>query len=189
MPATSGSSRQSPNRTKRREPVRWLCVHWTGGSFASSVDWCCRKESRVSYHAIINLDGSIAQLVPWDYAAWAVGWSKPPAEWLTFTSGNHSSESIALAGAPPKPPTAAQVAALVQLLAERMRARGWGAQDVHRILGHDQVAVYEPGHKKAGQFGRKPDPQGTDAWGKPDGGWLPLAPIRAAVAAALEASP
>jgi len=188
-PATPATDRQSPNRTKRREPVRFLCVHWTGGTFSSAVDWCCRDESDVSYHVIIGPDGAAVQLVPWDYAAWAVGWSKSPAPWLTFTSGNHASESIALAGGPATPPTAEQVATLVQLLTERMRARGWGAGDVRRILGHDDVAVYKPGHAKAGRFGRKPDPQGTDAWGKPEGGWLPLAPIRAAVAAALERTP
>jgi N-acetyl-anhydromuramyl-L-alanine amidase AmpD len=165
----------SPNKTRRREWVSWLCVHWTGGTYASAVDWCMRAESEVSYHVILGrAKGERADLVPWEYAAWSVGHAKPPAPWLAFRSGNHTSESIALAGGPPTPPTEWQRDELVRLLAERMRHHGWGAHDVHRILGHDQVAVFKPGHPRAGEFGRKPDPQGS--------GWLPLEPIRLAVA-------
>lgn len=175
----------SPNRTRRREYVTWLCVHWTGGTFGSAVDWCTRPESEVSYHTIISPEGKIARLVPYDFAAWAVGYSKSPLPNLTFRSGNHSSESIALAGGPPGEPTAAQRKALLGILAERMRAHGWGPGEVWRILGHDQVAIYGPDHPdatKRGKFGRKPDPQGTDRWGKPIGGWLPLDGVRRAVA-------
>ncbi len=163
----------SPNKSKRREKVAYLVVHWTGGTFASAVDWCLRDESDVSYHVIIAPDGEARQIVPWEYAAWAVGWSKSPYPDFPFMSGNHASESIALAGGPPVAPTQKQRERLVVILAERMVANGWDHDQVWRIIGHDQTAVFKPGHPQAGQFGRKPDPQGH--------GWLPLIPIREAV--------
>lgn len=168
------AERLSPNWSKRRETVQFLCVHWTGGGFAGSVDWCLRPESEVSYHDIIGPDGTIRHLVDYDHAAWAVGVSRSPLAGLRFTSGNHASESVALAGCPPVPVTPEQRRALVGYLVARMQARGWGPDEVGRILGHDQVASFPAGHARAGQFGRKPDPQGS--------GWLPLLPIRSEVA-------
>lgn len=140
------------------------------------MDWCNRDESDVSYHAIIAPDGRIAQLVDWNLAAWSVGWAKSIDPRVVFAStktvckSNHASESIALAGAPPKRPTQQQVDMLVGLLVYRFVQLGWTKDDVWRIWGHDDCAIFDPKHVRAGQFGRKPDPQGS--------GWLPLEPIR-----------
>lgn len=176
----------SPNHTARAQGIKVECyiVHWTGGTYASAVDWCCRDESNVSYQLIIGpKPGQIAYLVPWDRACQAVGTSRAPRGFTFGRSGNSASDNIALAGGPPTGPTEFQRETLVSVLAERMQARGHASHEVHRILGHDQVAVFpaldEKGrpHPFAGKLGRKTDPQGK--------GWLPLDPIRAAVAAQL----
>lgn len=172
----------SPNKSIRKLKTQFICVHWTGGSFKSSLDWCLRDESDVSYHVIIGPEGQIEHIVPWEYAAWSVGWAKSIDPRVVFISdlereicsSNHASENLALAGAPPKAPTEQQIKMLISLLVFRFVHLGWTGADVWRIWGHDECAIYPPGHKKAGLLGRKPDPQGS--------AWLPLEPIRVEVA-------
>lgn len=176
----------SPNKTTRRGRVSWLCVHWSAGSFASTVDWIMREVSEVSYHVVIAPDGSTRQAVPWSMASWAVGVAKSPDPRIIWDdNSNHSSESIALAGGPIVLPTPQQVARLLDELVDRMNAHRWGADQVFRILGHDQVATFPVGHPKQGQYGRKSDPQGWTSPNPQSHHWLPLDPIRRAVAARL----
>lgn len=167
----------SPNHSARRGPVEAVCVHWTGGTYASAVDWVCRPESVVSYHAIIGPTGDVAYCVPWDRAAWAVGASRQPddARFTFGARGNGATDNIALAGGPKTPPTAQQITMLLRQIRARFVARGWPMTDTWRILGHVDVAVYPAGHPKAGQRGRKPDPTGQ--------GWLNLDTIRQEIAA------
>jgi N-acetyl-anhydromuramyl-L-alanine amidase AmpD len=169
--------RTSPNHTTRAAGVALEAfgVHWTGGGFNATLDWIGRDEYQgkriyASYHMLIGPGGELAYPVPWDRAAYSLGVSRSHDARFTWTrAGNSASENIALAGAPPRKPTDRQVALLIEALAERLRARGFGPDDTWRIVGHDQVAWAR---------GRKQDPQGK--------GWLPLAPVRAAVAAQLQ---
>jgi len=158
----------SPNHSPRAHRVEALCVHWTGGSYASALDWICRRESQVSYHAVIAPRGELATCAPWDRAAWSVGVSKQPDDLrFTFgTKGNSATENIALAGGPPTPPTPAQVQMLVRVLRSRMIAHQWPLTDGWRIVGHADLAMPR---------GRKTDPTGR--------GWLDLDAVRREVAA------
>lgn len=173
-PATD--ARTSPNHTARTPGVALeaFAVHWTGGSFAATLDWISRREYQgkpiyASYHMLIGPLGEVAYPVDWARASYSLGVSRANDARFTWTrAGNSASENIALAGAPPKKPTALQVEILVEALTARLSARGFGPDDVWRIVGHDAVA-----HPR----GRKQDPQGK--------GWLPLAPVREAVRAAL----
>lgn len=170
-------ARTSPNHSSRaaRVAVETFGVHWTGGSFAATLDWIGRSEYQgtpihASYHVLIGPAGELAYPVPFARAAYSLGKSRPSdARFQWSTAGNSASENFALAGAPPRKPTDLQREILIECLAERMRARGFRSADVWRIVGHDEVA-----HPR----GRKADPQGQD--------WLPLAPVREAVAAALQ---
>lgn len=155
----------SPNHSRRMRAVEMVVVHWTGGSYASAVDWCQRAESQVSYHAIIAPTGETATLVPWDRSAWSVGKSKARDKRFTWgTSGNSASDNIALAGGPPTKPTKAALTALAQLVRARFAARGWPTSETWRIVGHADVCV---------PVGRKTDPEGQ--------GWMSLDSLRAAV--------
>lgn len=158
----------SPNHSPRAHRVEALCVHWTGGSYASALDWTRRRESQVSYHAIIAPSGELATCVPWDRSAWSVGVSQQPDDLrFTFgTKGNGATENIALAGGPPVPPTPAQIQTLVWLLRARMVAHQWPETDGWRIVGHVDLAMPR---------GRKTDPTGHR--------WLDLDAVRRAVAA------
>lgn len=171
--------RTSPNHTTRAAgvAVEALCVHWTGGSFAGTIDWIGRREFKgtrifASYHAVFGPNGEVAYPVSLARAAYSVGVSRaddPRFAWRT--AGNSATENVALAGAPPVPPTAAQLALLDAWCAARMIAHGWGPDAVWRIRGHDQLA-----HPR----GRKPDPQGSD--------WLSIPALQARVGEFLIAS-
>lgn len=160
----------SPNHSKRFKAVEAIVAHWTGGTYASAVDWCQRDESDVSYHEIIGPKGELAVLVAPDRGAWAVGCSKAPPRFHFGTSGNSGTYSIALAGGPPTPPTDAQRSVLLERLQWAFAYFGFNPTDTYRIISHTDVAVFPKGHPRAGQYGRKPDPEGQH--------WLPLAPIR-----------
>lgn len=162
----------SPNHSARQtEPVA-VCLHWTGGAFAGSLDWCMRRASKVSYHELVDRDGTVALLVPPDRAAWAVGRSLAPPPWQMHqyrTSGNSLTYNIALAGSPPQAPTAAQIMTVVGRCVAAFVHFGWPLTDRHRITGHIDWAMPR---------GRKVDPVG-DARAP----WLDLDAIRTAVGA------
>jgi len=180
-------NRPSPNRSHRLARVGLVVLHWTGGTFGSAVNWCCDPRSEVSYNDIVAPDGRVARLVPYvDYAAWAVGFAAvPPGAPYTFHRANHESVNLALAGGPPIPPTAAAVTTLVERIVAVFRLPGTdlSPDELWRIIGHEDVAVYGPEHKRAGQFGRKDDPTGRQfiAAGHLQAPWLDIPAIRARV--------
>lgn len=170
----------SPNKSARREAVQALVVHWSGGSFRSARDWCLRPESEVTYHLLLGrADDETELLCPWSYAAWACGAGRPPkGSPLAWKACNHATESIALSGGPPTPPTDSQVVRLTHHLAHRMRAHGWGPAEVDvRILDHrtTRAAAIAAGVKAT----TKPDVSGA-------AGWLDMGSLRANVALVLE---
>lgn len=157
----------SPHHSRRMASVVAVCVHWTGGSYASALDWCQRQVSKVSYHEIISPAGQVATLVAPERSAWSVGKSRAP-EPFRGASGNSMTYNIALAGAPPVPPTAAARWVLVERIRAAFAHFGWPTTDRHRITGH---------HEWAWPRGRKADPVGD-----PAAPWLDLEAIRDAVA-------
>lgn len=86
---------ESPNRGGALAP-RFLVMHYTasrGGG--ASVDWLARKEARASAHLVIDRDGSVTQLVPFNRVAWHAGRSR----WLDVNGLNGHSVGIELANA------------------------------------------------------------------------------------------
>jgi hypothetical protein len=141
--------------------------HWTGGTYASAVDWCLRDESDVSYHTVISPKGERTDLIPfaeWNkYAAWSVGYAKAPEGFPEpMTLANHRTINIAFAGGPPVGLTDAAFNMGVSIGLEVFMQQKWGTKDLWRVLGHSDVAVFGPEHPKAGQFGRKHDPWGEN---------------------------
>lgn len=176
---TTNAVRFSPNKSRRGGlEVRFICVHWTGGTFSSGVSWCMADESDVSYAEIIGAkEGEWRQLVPHEFASWSVGVAKSFDPRVVFTQANKQSYSIALAGCPPTKPTTYQLRMIVERVAAAMKHYGWGPDETFRIKSHSEVAVFPKGHKRAGQLGRKPDPDGD--------GWLDMNWLRTEVAKAL----
>ena len=85
----------SPHYNHNREIIPQLIVmHYTAGASArSTADWCSQPEASVSYHVIIDRDGSIIQQVPFNRRAWHAGHSS----WLGHTDVNSFSVGVALA--------------------------------------------------------------------------------------------
>lgn len=159
------------NANALKEPRRGVTVHYTAGTYASSVDWCKNPASKVSYNVIIGPKGEVGRIVPWHLRAWHAGVCRTSdAARLPYRDANSACEGVALSGGPTfGPPTEAQVERLVVLLRERFRAHGWGLDEGWRIVGHDT---------EAWPRGRKCDPTGPDA-SRP---WLDLDAIRRRVA-------
>lgn len=73
-------SRPSPNHGARpaNTKISGIVLHADAAStIASSMDWCRRRESGVSYHIMIGRNGSIYWLVPPERRAWHAG----PSSW------------------------------------------------------------------------------------------------------------
>lgn len=72
-------SRPSPNRNQRPDGVRVTAIvlHADASDRVdSSLDWCRRRESKVSYHFLIGRTGNIFLLVHPDQRAWHCGVSE-----------------------------------------------------------------------------------------------------------------
>lgn len=84
--------KDSPNRGEVITP-QYLVIHYTAGSsFSSSVAWLTNAQSSASAHLVIGLDGSIAQLVPFNRKAWHAGAS----QWGDLVGMNNHSIGIEL---------------------------------------------------------------------------------------------
>jgi N-acetyl-anhydromuramyl-L-alanine amidase AmpD len=156
----------SPNHSARVTRCVAVCLHWTGGSYASALDWCQRREAKVSYHQIIAPNGEAAVLVDPERSAWAVGVSRAPDP-FRGQAGNSMTYNLALAGGPPRAPTAEAITTLVQRIREVFAYYDWPRTDRYRITGHNEWAWPR---------GRKVDPVGS-----PSSPWLDLDAIRTAV--------
>jgi N-acetylmuramoyl-L-alanine amidase CwlA len=64
----------SPNRESRHgTKIDMIVLHSTVGNFTSAVNWLTSTRSKASAHYVIGRDGTIANLVPEDDAAWHCG--------------------------------------------------------------------------------------------------------------------
>lgn len=139
--------RPSPNHGPRPAgvPISCIVLHATADTNTlASVEWCCTPKPKnpdpVSYHAIVDRDGTVFALVPAERRAWHAGVS-------TFLGvPNCNDYAIGLSfgnrndGAEPYPSVQLQVGAA--LCAEWMRR--FPAITLERITTHREVA---PGRK------------------------------------------
>ncbi|MEM7271317.1 MAG: N-acetylmuramoyl-L-alanine amidase [Pseudomonadota bacterium] len=133
----------SPNHGERRlGPPDMILIHYTGmETCAAARERLCDPEAEVSAHYLIDLDGTVEQLVDERRRAWHAGVS----EWEGESDVNSRSIGIELVnqGAGPNyhPFPEAQMATLEGLLAE-ISSR-WTI-DPRLVRGHSDVA---PGRK------------------------------------------
>jgi N-acetyl-anhydromuramyl-L-alanine amidase AmpD len=110
----------SPNQEylRRGEKIQGFVIHKTEGTFKSAVDWCTKAISQVSYHFIIDRDGTDICLVMPENTAWHAGLIKNASTPL-IRHGNNTNlytVGIALAGYSSEPPTASQMAKCAKLM-------------------------------------------------------------------------
>lgn len=70
---------KSPNFKKKfiSEKLKYLIMHFTGGTTLEGVvNTFLNKDMKVSAHIIIDRDGTVIQMVPFNYIAWHAGKSE-----------------------------------------------------------------------------------------------------------------
>ena len=132
----------SPNRrkVKGKRAITCVVIHATATSgLASPKEWLCDPASEVSAHYLMDVDGTIYQLVDDNDVAWHAGVS----EWNGQENVNDFSIGIELVNANDgkMPYPEAQLKSLVGLVAEICEVNNITAKDV---VGHLDVA---PGRK------------------------------------------
>ncbi len=129
----------SPNFAARPVHERLgVCFHHTVLSFADTLAFMARPESRVSYHVVIAPDGARARLVADSHVAWHAGVS-------VFQGRPHCNGfllGVSFAGDTRTGPlTGAQIASALEWLEARWTGLGWS---LAWMTDHRQVA---PGRK------------------------------------------
>lgn len=138
--------RLSPNRGSRGgSPITCIVIHDTVSRTASSaLNWVTNPTSQVSYHAIVDFDGTIYRCVPDEERAWHGGKSELFGEKDPGGSVNSFSLGIALVdhdGLADVDYTPVQIQALIDWVAgAAIKYR----VPLNRIVGHEHIA---PGRK------------------------------------------
>lgn len=131
-------SQLSPNRDPGRQEGLGVLFHHSELAFQPTIELMLKPESKVSYHCLIDRDGTRCTLVPDDDVAWHAGAS-------TFLGRSRCNDfllGVAFAGDTRLDPlTAEQKASAVEWLESRWAVRGW---DLSRMTDHRQVS---PGRK------------------------------------------
>ena len=86
---------KSPNYSGVVNPL-YLIIHFTAGTTAdSAISWFKKSDSKASAHLIIDRDGSIVQMVPFNRKAWHAGESS----WGNLNGINQHSIGVELVNA------------------------------------------------------------------------------------------
>jgi len=138
-----------------------VMIHYdASGTDAGAMAWFAHKDCKVSYHYLVLDDGGYVTIAPLDKRAWHAGVCKPSDPKLVYTDGNSAFYGIAAATNDRVDITPLQLLTIAWLTRKLFAREGWPTTDLWRITGHREEAVYKTGHAKAGQRGRKSDPQG-----------------------------
>lgn len=115
-----------------------VVFHHSVMPFAATLAHMAKPETKVSYHVLIDLDGTRATLVAEEHIAWHAGAS----QFLGRSRGNDFLLGVAFAGDTYATPLAeAQLASALDWLTPRWTKYGWS---LARMTDHRQIA---PGRK------------------------------------------
>jgi len=131
--------RLSPNRSTAPHERRGVLFHHSQSAFAATLERMADPASQVSYHCLIDADGTRCTLVPDLQVAWHAGVSR-------FQGREHCNAfllGLAFAGDTYAAPlTTAQLDSALEWLGRRWTALGW---TLDWVTDHRQVA---PGRKQ-----------------------------------------
>jgi len=139
-----------------------VMLHYdASGNDAGAVAWFADPRCQVSYNWLALDDGSYVEIAPRDAGAWHAGICKSsdPAR-LPYRSANRAFYAISAATDDRVDVTPIQLLTIAWLTRRCYSWESWPLEDTWRIVGHSTEAVYPAGHPKAGQRGRKSDPEG-----------------------------
>lgn len=140
MPA---KPRLSPNHDRRTQPIRLIVMHATGpGSVRGILEWLTTPASKVSYHVLIEPNGTAHQLVPDHRVAWHAGVS----EWSGTPGCNEYSVGVSFVN-----PNDGVIPLTPQQIATAQRVvQAWKAKHpIEAVVTHKEIAR---------PLGRKTDP-------------------------------
>lgn len=140
----------SPHHNSRHgKPICCVVLHDTASATAqSALAWMQDPRSKVSYHWLVDLDGSIVLVVPEEERAWHAG----RAQWRDEMDVNSISIGVALVNDGTSEYPDVQVVAAAALVRRILETHGLTAEDVTR---HRDVAI---------PAGRKNDPHDLFPW-------------------------
>ena len=131
--------RLSPNRDPGRHERRGVLFHHSELGFGETIARMLDPASRVSYHCLIDRDGTRCTLVPDTDVAWHAGASR----FLGRDRCNDFLLGVAFAGDSGREPLSeAQIASALDWLEARWSPLGWSLE---RLADHRQVS---PGRKR-----------------------------------------
>lgn len=85
----------TPNQGGKVQPL-YLIMHYTAGpTAAGAISWLANPAAKASAHLVIDRDGTVTQMVPFDRVAWHAGKSR----WQDLEGMNSYSIGIELANA------------------------------------------------------------------------------------------
>ena len=131
-------------------------------SDAGAVSWFTHPDCHVSYTWLVLDTGNIIPIAPQDTRAWHAGCCKSDDSRLVYRDANSAFYGIALAATKGDVATREAKRSIVALCLHCFELEGWPITEAWRIVSHRSQAVYCKGHPKAGQRGRKSDPEGDD---------------------------
>ena len=140
---------RSPNHGGEITP-RIIVIHATGTQgVASPLSWLANSQSGVSAHLVIDKDGTVYQMVPFNYAAWHAGKSEYDGE-PNVNNFSIGIENVGMGGNDPWPDK--QIDANRDVIAALL-----DAYEIEDVVGHSDVAIPP---------GRKVDPGPNYPWDK-----------------------
>jgi N-acetyl-anhydromuramyl-L-alanine amidase AmpD len=146
-----------------KEPRQGVMLHYdVSVSDESSIAWFTDPDCKAGYNFIVMDSGNIIPIVALDKRAPHAGWCAPDGKGPRYRDANSAFYGVAIAATVGDVATVEQKRSVAALCLRLFSDHGWPITDVWRIVSHRSQAVYEPGHPKAGQRGRKKDPEGPD---------------------------
>ena len=131
----------------------------------ASLAWFRNPKFEFSYNHIVFDDGSFLEMAPSDKRAWHAGCCKGHRRDIysnvTYRDANSAFYGLCAAARPGDTITRAQMATMAALVRRYFQRHGWHVErETWRITTHSAEAIYKRDHARAGELGRKVDPEG-----------------------------
>lgn len=152
------------NWNELKEKRIGIMLHYDASvSDASAIAWLATDpRCHVSYNWIVMDSGNIIPLAPDDKRAWHAGFCRSDDPRIPYRDANSAFYGISLAATLGDVATREAKRSIAALCLTLFAHNDWSLTEIWRIVSHGSQAVFEPGHPKAGQRGRKSDPEGPD---------------------------
>lgn len=146
-----------------QEPRIGIMLHYDASySDKGAVTWLASQEVTVSYNWIVLDNGNIIPFAPADKRAWHAGCCRSSDSRLSYRDANSAFYGLSIAATEGDAATREAKRSIAALCLTLFAAHHWSITEIWRIISHGSQAVYCKGHPKAGQRGRKSDPEGPN---------------------------